>query len=90
MNRQNRSQKGKCIVTFILENDNDDNYIDIIQIIWIFIKIYLKMVCYNLVIEHYMYNENYYEIIIPQYSWNNFHANNFRMTCRIRKIDINK
>jgi len=25
MNRQNRSQKGKCIVTFILENDNDDN-----------------------------------------------------------------
>jgi len=68
MNRQNRSQKGKCIVTFILENDNDDNYIDIIQIIWIFIKIYLKMVCYNLVIEHYMYNENYYEIIIPQYS----------------------
>jgi len=38
MNRQNRSQKGKCIVTFILENDNDDNYIDIIQIIMDFYK----------------------------------------------------
>jgi len=38
MDRQNRLQKDKCIVTFILENDNDVNYIDIIQTIADFYK----------------------------------------------------
>jgi len=38
LNRQNRLQKDKCTVTFILENDNDNNYIDIIQIIVDFYK----------------------------------------------------
>lgn len=72
------------MITFILEDENDVNIIQIIRHYYGLLE--------NLILHYravHIRNKNYFEITIPQYSLSDFHAH-FRMRRAIMEVSIEK